>query len=75
MYNNIYMDFTELPKVIESVSQLEINDENRGKSNETTTHIINRNNKIFNTQDLNSYFETRKPKKKDYENAQWLTGC
>ena len=72
------MDFTELPKVIESVSQLEINTDKKSKGNENMIQDNNQNNqsnKIPNTQELNSYFESRKPLKKDYENLQWLTGC
>ena len=69
------MDFTELPKVIESVSQLEINGENNNDNNNKKLLKMNDNPNIQNNQSLTEYFETRKPKKKDYENLQWLTGC
>ena len=66
------MDCTELPKVIEGVAKLELNNENNSECNK----IENVTQKtIHNTQELNSYFETRKPLKKNYENLQWLTGC
>lgn len=66
------MDCTELPKVIEGVAKLELNNENTSECNK----IENVTQKtIHNTQELNSYFETRKPLKKNYENLQWLTGC
>ena len=69
------MDFTELPKVFESVAQLEINTYKKSKDNTNISQGTNQEIQITNTQELNSYFENRKPKKKDYENLQWLTGC
>ena len=67
------MDCTEIPKVIEAVAKLEINNENTSKFNNKIENVTQKT--IHNTQELNSYFETRKPLKKNYENLQWLTGC
>ena len=72
------MDYTELPKVNELVSQLEINAENNNNNDNNNNKkllIMNDNSNMQNNQSLIEYFETRKPKKKDYENLQWLTGC